>query len=396
MDHTMTRRLTALLLIALASATDACGQQATGALQHEGRSSASEPAPAAQPESSPQAGTVRYAEREFSLPTASARPQGLDVLEVRVEGIARRPLVLLTHGTSNSADDRAHVTPWAYLGQALWFARRGYVALVVVRNGYGRSGGVLDGHGRGCSQPGSFREIGEESARELKDAIAYMTTQPEVDPTHILSVGVSTGGFAQAALSADPPPGLRAAISFAGGRGGDGKGGNCDLDGVTAAFRAYGKKSCLPMLWLYAENDKWFPPEMASRFDQAFRQGGGHDELVMVPPDGEDGHGYFNHPVAWSEQVEEFLRSHDMLPVSPPLPPPPLPRVTPPERISAAGQQAFRAFLAAGPYKAFATTGAGGWGYASGRFSQQLADEAAIASCNQANHDKASCKVVNR
>ena len=394
----MGSRLAVPLVIVLGLAAAACGQQATGSFERGDKPSASQP-PSASPreaQPAPAASTVRYSEREFQLPAPSSRPHGLDVLEVRVESDSKRPLVLLTHGTSNSAEERAHVTPWAYLGQALWFARRGYVALVVVRDGYGRSGGVMDGHGRGCGQQGSFHEAGEESARELKEAIAYMVQQPEVDPSRIVSVGVSTGGFAQVALSADPPPGLRAAISFAGGRGGNGKGDNCDLDGVTSAFRAFGKKSRLPMLWLYAENDKWFPPEMAARFDHAFQEGGGRAELVMVPPDGEDGHGYFRHTVAWSDQVEEFLRAQDMLPVSPPLPPPPLPHVAPPEPLSASGQQAFRAFLAGGPAKAFAITGTGGWGYVTGMFDQQLADEAALANCNKANHDKSACKVANR
>ena len=339
---------------------------------------------------------ARYIEREFQMMTPSSQPQGLDVLEVRVDGPGKHPLVVLTHGTSNSVDDRAHVTPWAQLPQALWFARRGYVALVVVRNGYGRSGGVMDGHGNGCGQQGSFREAGEESARELKEAMRSMAVQPEVDATRMLSVGVSTGGFAQVALSADPPPGLRAAISFAGGRGGDGKGNDCDLDGVTSAFRAFGRKSRLPMLWLYAENDKWFPPKMAVRFEKAFHEGGGQDQFVMVGPDGDDGHSYFRHTSAWTGQVEEFLKTVDMLPLSEPLPPPPLPRVAPPEPLSDAGREAFKTFLAAGPYRAFAVTGTGGWGYATANFSQQIADDAAVANCTKAAKSRVKCSVVNR
>ena len=308
----------------------------------------------------------------------------------------RKPLVVLTHGTSNSPDDRAHLTPWAQLPQALWFAQRGFVALVVIRDGYGRSGGVMDGHGNGCRQQGSFRDAGEASARQLKEVISYMEAQPEVDPTRVLSAGVSTGGFAQVALSADPPPGLRAAISFAGGRGGDGQGNNCDLDGVTAAFRAYGRKSHLPMLWLYAQNDKWFPPPMATRFEKAFHDGGGQDEFVLVGPDGEDGHGYYRHISAWTSQVEEFLRAQNMLPLAEPLPLPPLPNVAAPEPLGEAGREAFKTFLAAGPYKAFAVTGSGGWGYATGNFNQQLADTAAVDNCTKASKTHARCTVVNR
>ena len=389
----MMARVIAAALLSLVCAAQAQSPQAHGSLtRQEGEGQAhAEPATGDAPKA-----TVHYVEREFQLPTPTSAPQGLDVLEVRVDGPGKKPLAILPHGTSHAADDRAHLTPWAQLPQALWFARRGYVALVVIRDGYGRSGGVMDGHGNGCGQQGSFREAGEESARQLKEAIRFMAGQPEVDATRVLSVGVSTGGFAQVALSADPPPGLRAAISFAGGRGGNGKGDNCDLDGVTSAFRAFGKKSRVPMLWLYAENDKWFPPPMAARFEKAFHEGGGQDQFVMVGPDGEDGHGYYRHTSAWTDQVEEFLRAQDMLPLSQPLPPPPLPNVAPPPLLSDAGREAFRTFLAAGPFKAFAVTGTGGWGYATGNFNQQLADEAAIQNCEKASKAHSRCTVANR
>ena len=130
----------------------------------------------------------------------------------------------------------------------------------------------------------------------------------------MISAGVSSGGFAQVALSADPMPGLKA-ISFAGGRGGDGAGHNRDADGVQGAFRGFGKHSRVTKLWTYVENDKWFPPKLAIRFDEAFRKGGGTDEFVMVPPDGEDGHHFYYNVAKWSPIVDGFLRGRDLLPL---------------------------------------------------------------------------------
>src|SRR5271168_1420480 len=104
--------------------------------------------------------TARYVEKEIFVPTLKARPQGLDVLEVYVDLPGRHPLVVLTHGSSVDHAEHAHVTPWAQLNQALWFARRGYVVLVVVRQGYGRSGGEEDGRHGGCGSQGSFEEAG--------------------------------------------------------------------------------------------------------------------------------------------------------------------------------------------------------------------------------------------
>ncbi len=66
---------------------------------------------------------------------------GLDALLVYTDLPGKYPLVVLTHGTARDTEPRNNVTPWQLLPQARWFARRGFVALVVVRRGYGSSGG---------------------------------------------------------------------------------------------------------------------------------------------------------------------------------------------------------------------------------------------------------------
>src|SRR5271154_2790959 len=92
------------------------------------------------PETTQPPATMRWIEHEFLMPVRGA-PQGIDVLQVEVERPGKHPLAILTHGTAAERTDRATVTPWIFLPQAIWFARRGYVVLVVVRKGYGRSFG---------------------------------------------------------------------------------------------------------------------------------------------------------------------------------------------------------------------------------------------------------------
>ncbi|MGA8027378.1 MAG: CocE/NonD family hydrolase [Bryobacteraceae bacterium] len=357
---------------------------------------AQEVEPASPPER-PAAASPGYIEHEFYLPDPTAMPRGLDALEVRAIMPGRHPLALLTHGTSKNPQDRATVTPWAFLPQALWFARRGYVVLVVVRRGYGRSGGEMDGRHGGCGRNGSFTQAGEASAEDLRAAARYAATLPEVDTATVISAGVSTGGFAQVALSADPMPGLKAAISFAGGRGGDGTGRNCDSDGLEHAFHGFGKHNRVPMLWIYAENDKWFPPELARRLDEEFRKGGGTDEFVMAPPDGEDGHHFFYNIAKWSPIVEGYLRGKDLLPFGDQvLPPPALPNVPEPPGLGERGAEAFRHFLMNGPFKAFATNGAGIWGSSTGQFAQDIADRKALEHCKAAAKGIGACVIVTR
>jgi len=118
------------------------------------------------------AGT-RYVEREFRLPAPNSFPNGLDALEVYVDTPGKHPLALLTHGTSDKQEERMQLTPWSQLPQALWFARRGYVVLVIIRRGYGTSGGKQDGARGGCRAGGSFQEAGEAAADDLRAAVSY-------------------------------------------------------------------------------------------------------------------------------------------------------------------------------------------------------------------------------
>lgn len=331
-----------------------------------------------------------------------AFPNGLDALEVSVDLPGRHPLVVLTHGTSNEPDVRAHVTPWAQFSQAEWFAERGYVAIVVVRRGYGRSGGQQDSANGGCgSRIGSFYQTGEASADDLRAVMDFARTLPEVDASTIISAGVSTGGFAQVALSADPPPGLKAAISFAGGRGGDGHEHNCNLSGIIDAFHDFGKEAHkhgnLPMLWIYAQNDHWFPPDMAQQFDAAYKKGGGTDELVLAPPDGEDGHHLYGHVAAWSDTVSAFLKAQNLLPLGDVvLPGPAAPDIPMPAPLTDKDKDAWRRFLLAPPYKALAVNEIGEtFGSAAG-FDQSLADDAAMDRCKKAPSGSKHCAIIAR
>jgi dienelactone hydrolase len=212
----------------------------------------------------------------------------------------------------------------------------------------------MDSQHGGCNpgRGGSFEKAGEAGAEDLRAAILYANTLPEVDGNTVLSAGVSTGGFAQVALIADPPKGLKAAISFAGGRGGDGHEHDCDLDGVAGAFGVFGRRAHshgnLPMLWIYSENDHWFPPAKARRFEAAYSKSGGTEQFVLAAPDGDDGHHLYGHVEAWSDTVQSFLKAQSLLPLGDEVYPGPAPPdVPPPPGLVDKGVAAWKHFLLA-------------------------------------------------
>ncbi len=135
---------------------------------------------------------------------------------------------------------------------------------------------------------------------------------------------------------------------------------------------------------------------MARRFDAAFREGGGTDEFVMVPPYRDEGHHYYYDVSGWTPIVEGFLREQGLLPMTDLLPEPPVPAVAPPEGLKEKGLAAFHTFLMMGPDKAFATNGAEVRGMSMGQFNQDIADRKALENCQKALQGPGRCAVVAR
>jgi dienelactone hydrolase len=307
----------------------------------------------------------------------------LEALFVRPSEPGRYPLALIAHGSPRSPAERPNMTPLAMLPQALEFARRGWAAVIVMRRGYGGSdGGWAETYG-GCGNP-DYVTAGLAGASDLKTTLEFVSHRSDVDPTRMIAVGVSAGGFATVALTADAPPGLVAAISFAGGRGSLQDGQDCRADKLIEAYRTFGKRSRVPMLWVYAANDHFFGPELAQRLDAAFTGAGGRVDFVGAPAFGSNGHGLFSPagiPV-WTPYVEQFLRQQNLTMRVEPLPLPP-PAITAPKVLGANGQKAFATFLIDAPHKAFALSADGFFGWQSGMRTVEAARADALRFCQQ-------------
>jgi dienelactone hydrolase len=322
--------------------------------------------------------------QELRIPIHGAGSKGLVAVMVRPNEAGPHPLAILTHGSPRNAEDRPQMSPLAMLPQAIEFARRGWTAVVVMRRGYGDSGGgYVEGYGR-CAFP-SYEDAGKESAADLRASIEYLSKLPEVDASKILSIGVSAGGFANVALSTNPPPGLVAAISFAGGRGSLQSDQVCSPEALIKAFAVFGKKSKIPMLWVYSENDHFFPPQLAGRFYQAFTAAGGKASFITAPAFGVDGHFLFSRkgiPV-WTSIVDHFLTRQNLSLRGEPLPAPEPPKVDPPVQLSSFGKEEFREYLLSAPHKAFAVSVGGHYGFSSGKRTEQDAVSKALFNCGQ-------------
>jgi pimeloyl-ACP methyl ester carboxylesterase len=126
----------------------------------------------------------------------------------------------------------------------------------------------------------------------------------------ILLVGHSAGGFGSIALASLRTPGVVGVVNFSGGRGSIFAGQNCSPRRLVEAMEAYGRRTSVPSLGIYVENDQLFGPPLARDMYAAFRRSGAAAELVMLPSFGADGHRLFTAdggiPI-WAPPVERFL-----------------------------------------------------------------------------------------
>ncbi|TCC01192.1 dienelactone hydrolase [Kosakonia quasisacchari] len=314
----------------------------------------------------------------------NGQPAVLDAFVTRMTSQTPQPIVLITNGTVGTAEfDRWIINPNRYAATAIAFARHGYAAVVVLRQGYGQSSGAAEYADGSCAQP-LHQQAGEQDTRNLLAAFNAVRHLPWAAPDNAILAGMSAGGFAVIATGAANPPGVKAVINFDGGRGAiDGKS-LCDRAGLLNAYARYGKTAQIPSLWLYAKNDKSFPPAMGKEMFDAYQQENHTAQFITMPAFGNNGHVFMDSAPEsfWWQTVAAFLKQQH-LPVSEAVPLPKTQLAAPPA-LNATGKKAFSEYAAAQRYeKAFATDEDGDWGAAYWARNSHEAAKTALSICQQ-------------
>jgi len=232
----------------------------------------------------------------------------------RGQGTLRLPLVVINHGSDDATREAVSMPVFYWLSR--WFVERGYVVLLPQRRGHGATGGEFVEGRDTCADPDHYG-AGVAAADDVEAALRFMAAQPFIDPDRTIIVGVSTGGWAALALAARNPPGVRLVVNFAGGRGGHAYGRSnavCAPDRLIAAAAQYGTASRVPTYWIYARNDSYFGPELATKMARAWQQSGGTAELRVLGPYGSEGHNVVGDRggwALWGSELEEFIARHD-------------------------------------------------------------------------------------
>jgi dienelactone hydrolase len=218
----------------------------------------------------------------------------LNTVICRPPGETPARVAVIAHGT---ADNRPAVRPpncdreWAR-----WFLDRGFIVVYTLRRGYGPTGGYYAEDIGRCGYGTDFMRIGLETARDIAATVEYAAALPFARPQGMVLVGQSAGGWGAIAYNSMPHPRVTAIVNMAGGRGGHQEhrdNNNCRPDLLAEAAGRLARSATTPMLWVYAENDSFFAPAIATALYSAYSQNGGKAAFERPGPFSSDGHRLF-------------------------------------------------------------------------------------------------------
>jgi dienelactone hydrolase len=336
----------------------------------------------------------RLIEERVRIPTPNGRAIAATVL--RPDGQGPFGAVILNHGVSASARERARESSDLLINAAAVFARRGYVVVMPLRRGFGATGGEMAEDPGSCSNPDYF-SAEARAADDVMAAYDYARALSYVDGSRMMLAGQSAGGMvALFTAGTRKPAGLMAVLSFAAGRGGDPEatpGVPCAVEPVARVLDALGKNIRVPVLLHYSENDLFFSPKITRGWYQRLAAGGANAEYALQPAFGKDGHYIFGDTLGvryWLPTVEQFLAKNNVafarLDSNDPDRAPLLALDRVPNIKSDACRGLYRAFLESPGPRAYAVSDDGRCGFAGGL---QDAREVAMKQCS--NVSKSGC-----
>src|SRR6059058_3013158 len=125
-----------------------------------------------------------------------AAPSGRTIAAttLRAEGQGPFGAVILNHGVSASARERARESSDLLINAAAVFARRGYVVVMPLRRGFGATGGEMAEDPGSCSNP-DYRAAESNAADDVMAAYEFARALPYVDGNRMILAGQSAGGM---------------------------------------------------------------------------------------------------------------------------------------------------------------------------------------------------------
>ena len=201
-------------------------------------------------------------------------------------------LAVIAHASTQNTVLRAMMPQPQYRPLAARLVAKGFAVLVPERPGHGATGGQYLEDQRGCDDA-DYAHSGRVTADEIAAAMTYLRQQSFIRRDGTVIIGHSAGGWGALALAGADPAEISGIIVFAAGRGGQPNGipdQICAPHTLLTTAGEFGRGARVPVSWLVAANDSYFPPDFSRKLADAFRAGGGKADFRVLPPYDGEGH----------------------------------------------------------------------------------------------------------
>ena len=237
--------------------------------------------------------------------------QKITVTIWRDDAIKKAPYLLFSHGRAGTDQERGKFGRSSEKRNSEYFVSKGFTVILPTRIGYGVSGGPDADYSGACGNK-NYLEARKVAIDQSKQVLNHVFDFSYIDKTKGIVVGQSVGGFTTIGLSAENISGLKGAINFAGGDGGDpikSAEKPCGDYLIKDTFAKYGASNKVPTLWLYSVNDKFWGEQLPKDWFEAFQKAGGKGQFISLPAYKEDGHSIFRGDLnAWKNDFEKFIK----------------------------------------------------------------------------------------
>ena len=237
--------------------------------------------------------------------------QKITVTIWRDDAIKKAPYLLFSHGRAGTDQERGKFGRSSEKRNSEYFVSKGFTVILPTRIGYGVSGGPDADYSGACGNK-NYLEARKVAIDQSKQVLNHVFDFSYIDRTKGIVVGQSVGGFTTIGLSAENISGLKGAINFAGGDGGDpikSAEKPCGDYLIKDTFAKYGASNKVPTLWLYSVNDRFWGEQIPKDWFAAFQKAGGKGQFISLPAYKEDGHSIFRGDLnAWKNDFEKFIK----------------------------------------------------------------------------------------
>jgi dienelactone hydrolase len=225
---------------------------------------------------------------------------------------APAPTLVFNHGSTGRGTDPSIFTrPLDFPEVARFFVARGWAVVIPARRGRGGSEGLYDEGfwpnrtlGYACDPTLSVAGA-DRALRDVEAAMGAILAMPFVDRSRVVIGGQSRGGILSVAYAGGHADQVKGVINFVGGWNGS----RCQhAAAINQSIFVRGARFSGDTLWLYGDDDPFYPLSHSRASFDAFQAAGGRGEFHELPPEF-GGHYIWRRPDRWAPIVEEYLKS---------------------------------------------------------------------------------------